>query len=430
MIIQTFIDILFNGLTVATVETPHLRHAMCSVFVRVGSRHETKANSGVTHLLEHLFFRGSLTFRNSRKMNAQVEAVGGNLNAATMRDMSTFFSPSHASGVSTVLEVLGDMLTRPLLTQLAVEKKVIIEEMLDEVDGRGRDIDVENLCKRALYREHPLSYKIAGTIDSVRKLKAAHIKQHFKRYYGAANMALVVAGPVRRREIVRLAQKSFRYAPTGERVEETPPPALAFRKPGLHFVRLPEPQVEFRFAFPAVSEFHSDGLALSFIRRLLDDGLSSTLPFEIVERRGLAYSISATHDSFADAGSFDVDGACTSQNVLPLAEVLCSALQKLKLRRVSEALLQMHRQRYLMQLEFMRDSPSDLVGWVGSQILFRQPVSFEQRAHELKLLTPESVREVAKKYFRSSTLRLVAVGPGDAKPRLERALRVFERTLQ
>ena len=98
-------------------------------------------------MLEHLFFRGSERYPDSVRMNAAVEAVGGNLNGATMRDSSSYYTSAHPDGIGVALRILGDMLTRPRLVHLDTEKRVILEEMLDEVDERGRDIDVDNLTK-------------------------------------------------------------------------------------------------------------------------------------------------------------------------------------------------------------------------------------------------------------------------------------------
>jgi hypothetical protein len=180
---SVFKDVLPSGLTVVTIETPHLHSVMCAVYVRVGSRHEDERTNGVSHMLEHLFFRGSQRFPDSVRMNAAVEAQGGNLNGVTMRDSSYFYTPTHVDGVEVSLEILGDMLTRPRLTHLETEKRIILEEMLDEVDERGRDIDVDNLSKRLLYPDHPLAMKIAGTTDSVKGLTLRDVKRHFERAY-------------------------------------------------------------------------------------------------------------------------------------------------------------------------------------------------------------------------------------------------------
>src|SRR6185437_5249716 len=142
-------------------EMPHLHSAMLAVYVRTGSRHETLATNGVSHFLEHMFFRGSERYPDTVRMNAVVEEVGGNLNGVTTRDHGYYYTPLHPNHLGVGMEIIGDMLTRPRLTDMEVERQIILEEMLDEVDEKGRDIDLENLSKRLLFPDHPLSLKIA-----------------------------------------------------------------------------------------------------------------------------------------------------------------------------------------------------------------------------------------------------------------------------
>ncbi len=207
MSFSVFKDVLPSGLTVVTIETPHLHSLMCAIYVRVGSRHEDDQSNGVSHLLEHLFFRGSHRYPDSVRMNAAVESVGGNLNGVTMRDSSYFYTPAHQDCLEVPLSVLGEMLTRPRLGHLETEKRIILEEMLDEVDERGRDIDVDNLSKRVLYEGHPLSMKIAGTTDSVKKLSLKTVKRHFERAYVGGNIVVAVSGPVSRKRVVKATKE-------------------------------------------------------------------------------------------------------------------------------------------------------------------------------------------------------------------------------
>ena len=249
---SVFKDVLPSGLTVVTIETPHLHSTMCAIYVRVGSRHEDDRNNGVSHLLEHLFFRGSQRYPDSVQMNAAVESVGGNLNGVTMRDSSYFYTPSHVDGIEVPLSVIGEMMTRPKLGHLETEKRIILEEMLDEVDERGRDVDVDNLSKRVLYAGHPLAMKIAGTTDSVKALTLKDVRRHFERAYVGGNIVVAVSGPVSRRRVVKATKESFRHLQEGPRFEEAPPIALAPSGPRYKYVTLDEAQVEFRMSFPTV----------------------------------------------------------------------------------------------------------------------------------------------------------------------------------
>ena len=185
-----------NGLRVLTAAAPGLHSAMVALYVRAGSRHESASVNGVSHFLEHLLFRGSVGWPDSVAMNAAIESAGGNLNGVTARDHGAYYTPLHPTELGTGLSVLGDIVRRPLLKEIEIEREVILEEILDEVDVDGRDIDPDNLVKRLVFGDHPLARKIGGTRASVRGMARRHARAHLERFYTGENLVLAVAGPV------------------------------------------------------------------------------------------------------------------------------------------------------------------------------------------------------------------------------------------
>lgn len=423
-------DNLPSGLTVITIDAPHLHSLMCAVYVRIGSRHETPETNGVSHFLEHLFFRGTQRYTDSVRMNAEVEGVGGNLNGVTMRDSSYFYTPAHADGLELVTDVLGEMMTRPHLRHLATEKKVILEEMLDEVDERGRDIDVDNLSKAVVYAHHPLALKIAGTPASVRRLKLGDVRAHFKRAYVGGNMVLAVAGPASRRRVVAAAKRAFRHLPAGHRQAEAPPIELQPTGPVLKYVNLDEPQVEFRLTFPTVAEHHPDAVGLGLLRRVLDDGLSSRLPHNIVEKKGLAYSVGATIETFHDAGTFEIEGATAPENLADVLEEILRTLGTLRSGRIAKEELRRAQTRLSMHLDFLQDSPGDLCGWFGGAELFRPAESFAERKAQAKQVTLADLKRLALRWLGPERLVVVGVGPGAAKRKAQAIIHHASRWLK
>ena len=419
MSFSVFKDVLPSGLTVVTIETPHLHSLMCAVYVRVGSRHEDDGTNGVSHLLEHLFFRGSKSYPDSVRMNAAVESVGGNLNGVTMRDSSYFYTPAHQDSLEVPLSVLGEMLTRPRLGHLETEKRIILEEMLDEVDERGRDVDVDNLSKRVLYEKHPLSMKIAGTTDSVKKLTMPMARRHFERAYVGGNMVVAVSGPVTRRRVLKAAKASFKYLPAGPRLMEAAPVALAPTGPRFKYVTLDETQVEFRLSFPTVQEDHPDTAGLTLLRRVLDDGLSSRLPHNIVEKRGLAYSVGAMIEMFHDAGTFEIEGASAPENLAAVFEEVLRTLGTLRSGKITREELTRAKTRFAMHLDFLQDSPGDLCGWFGGTELYRPAETFEAKKAEADRVTLAELQRLARKWLAPERLVTVAVGPRSAKKKSE-----------
>lgn len=411
-------DRLPSGLRVVTIETPHLHTAMVAAYVRTGSRHELRENNGVSHFLEHLFFRGSDRYPDTREMNAVVEEVGGNLNGVTTRDHGYYYTPLHPKALKLGLEVLGDMLTRPKLTEMEVEREIILEEMLDEVDETGRDIDIDNLAKMKIYEGHPLALKIAGTRESVKKLRHEQVTDHFKKHYVTGNFVITVAGPVKRREVLELVEKAFARMPRGRPSSESPPPAPP-RGPWFKFVRHDESQTEMKVVFPSVPEQHPDFAAMLLIRRILDDGLSSRLPFNVVEKRGLAYSIHAGMEAFEDTGLFDVEAASNPKKAAKVVEQVLETLAELRTTLVPDEELDRAKRRHRMLLDFAQDSTGELAGWFGGTEIFRRPESFAERARKVDAVSRASLRTVARRVFDPKKIGVLAVGPREGVKAIE-----------
>ncbi len=390
---------------------------MIALYVRAGSRHETASLNGVSHFLEHLFFRGSEGFPDTIAMNAAIESAGGSLNGITARDHGCYYTPIHPGELGTGLAVLGDLVQRPLLRDMDVEREVILEEILDEVDADGRDIDPDNLSKRLAFGSHPLGFKIAGTPEIVRRLRERDVRAHHARFYSGANVVLAVAGPVRPSEVAALAEEHLGEIPRGRRTTDAPPPPWP-AGPELEIVAHEDAQAEFSVSFPCPPEHHPDHPVHLCIRRILDDGLSSRLPFEIVERRGLAYSLHAGIDTFSDSGMTVVDGACAPAKLLLVLEEILHVLGGLAERTVPEEELLRVQRRHRMTLAFSLDSAAELAGWYGSGEVLSAPESFEERCRRVERVTPADVLRVARETFRRRNLVAVVVGPARRRDRI------------
>ncbi len=407
-----------NGARVVVARTPGLHSAMLGLYVGVGSRHERPEGNGASHFVEHLLFRGSRGYPDSRAMNAAVEAAGGSMNAMTTRDHTCFYTSLHPAELETGIDVLTDIVRHPLLRDVEVERRVILDEILDEVDARGRDIDSDNLVKRIAFQEHGLGQKIAGTRRSVRELGEDELRAHHARHYTGASVVLVAAGPVSFDEVVELARPRLGALPRGRAPSSAPPPAWPVG-PVIRTVEHDDAQVEFTLAFPAPPEQHPDHPAALVIRRLLDDGLSSRLPFEVVERQGLAYAIHAGMETFEDAGLFCFEGACTRARLERLVGVLLSVVAELWKGEIPADELARVKERHRMSLTFALDNPSELVGWFGTGELAGSEETLEQRCLRVERVTVADVQRVARAMFQRRQLVAVAVGP-DARAQRRR----------
>jgi predicted Zn-dependent peptidase len=335
---------------------------MVAVYVRAGSRHEDPRNNGVSHFLEHLFFRGSEGYPDGRAMNALVEDCGGSLNGVTTRDHGSYFSPLHPKRIEEPVAVLGDMLARPLFKEIELEREVILEEILDEVDEDGRDIDVDNLAKRALFPGHALGLKIAGTRESVSALSEADVRAQHAKAYGARNLVLAVAGPFKHAQILELAREHFGKLPQGAVLADEPPP-----EPPLG------PQLI---------------------------------------KKALAYSVGAGMEGFSDCSVFEVGCACAPRKAPAALTELLRLLADLRDIDVPDDELERAKKKTRMWLEFSLDSPAEMIGWFGGGELLRPPAeTFEQWTARIEKVTTADLRRVAARYFRRDAMTAVAVGP-------------------
>ena len=404
-------SVLENGLRVVTVELPHLHTGMIAAYVRAGSRHEDAARNGVSHFLEHLFFRGSHGFPDGRSMNALVEDCGGALNGVTTRDHGYYFSPVHPSRIDVPMAVLGDMLARPLFKEIELEREVILEEILDEVDEDGRDIDVDNLSKRALFPAHPLGLKIAGSRETVQAMREDDLRAQHAQAYGARNMVLCCAGPLSHSTILELAKQHFGKLQPGQLLAETPVNG-APRGPQLIAVQHKESQVELQLSFRGPPEEHADFPVLRVIKRILDDGLASRMQLHLVERKALAYSVGAGMDGFSDCSVFEAGCACAPKKSPAALTELLRLLAELREVDVPDDELARAKKKTRIWLEFSLDSPAEMIGWFGGGELLHPPAeSFESWISRIESVTAADVRRVASGIFRRENLIACAVGP-------------------
>src|SRR6185503_13851951 len=193
---RVFRSRLPSGLRLVTVETPHLHTATICLYVRAGSRYETPAENGLSHFVEHMLFRGSSGFPDSLTLNRAIEELGGTLYAETGRDYSLYQIPLAAGDIARGLAIMGDLFSTPAFRDIELERQIILEEILEDLDDRGRNVNVDDLSRAVAWGSHPLGYTITGPLKNVRRFRDADVRRHFARFYGAANMVLCVAGPL------------------------------------------------------------------------------------------------------------------------------------------------------------------------------------------------------------------------------------------
>lgn len=404
---------LKNGLRVVTVAMPHLHTAQVSVYARVGSRHESAETNGLSHFLEHMIFRGCDGFEDSTSLNAAMEDLGGFLDGFTTRDYSGFQSTVHPRHIADATEILGQMFRTPKFRDIAIERSIILEESLDALDERGRQIELDVIAHQLSFEGHALAQSIEGPRKNIRRFNVDDLKAHREQFYGAQNLVVCFAGAVEPAECNRVAARTFGKLFEGQPAKEGRAPALPPKPAHSRFVGSDDSQSRCRLSFRTVSDVHPDYPALLLLRRVLDGGLSARLQVELVEKRGIAYEVGADLEVYSDCGLLDFEVAVAHRKLSYAITELGKILADLRTNGVGQAELDRVRHRARISLEMGLDSPGELAHWFGANRLFHEPAPPEARMDKLDSVTAKDVRRIARKYLHPKRLTLAAVGGAD-----------------
>src|SRR5262247_1770572 len=227
---------LDNGLAVTTVALPHLHTAVCALFVKVGARFEVPDDNGLSHFVEHMLFRGTERYPSSLALNTAIERLGSTLHAETGRDYTLFQLALEPDHVPAAIELLGELLGRPRFADIELERELILEEINEDYDEQGVEINADDIARGLVFADHPLGQRIIGPRGNVERFSLADVQRHFATFYGAHNANLCVAGPVSHGPVVEYAARALASMPAGTRaVVPAAPPAIT--GPRLHHVR-------------------------------------------------------------------------------------------------------------------------------------------------------------------------------------------------
>jgi predicted Zn-dependent peptidase len=398
-----------NGLRLVTVETPHLHTAVISLYVRAGSRYETPRSNGLSHFVEHMLFRGSSRYPDSFALNLAIEEIGGTLYAETGRDYSLYQIPLQPQELSHGLGIMGDLFSTPAFRDIELERQIIIEEILEDLDDDGRNVNLDDLSRGIAWAKHPLGYSITGPLRNVRRFKVDEVREHFQRFYCASNMVLCVAGPFQHQRVERTAGAAFAPVPRG-RPTRPLAPRIPRGGPRFRSIHNESAQTQVQILFHALPENDPDYLALRALSRVLDDGMSTRLHYQICDQKGLAYSVAGSLHSYQDSALLEIDAACAHAKLPDLVGEGLSILSEFREELVSDRELDKAKRRFRADLEACYDDLDSLCGWFGGTELFSRPRSQERRARELDRVRPEHIRRVARRVIRRDRLCVVVVG--------------------
>ena len=412
--IKVFKDYLDNGLTVVAVEQSHIHSIELAMFVRSGLRFENITNNGISHFIEHMLFRGNSAFPNSYLLNREFERIGRDLRASTMSDHTYYgFSP-HVSNLNRAMDLFSEFFLGPTFPEIELERGIILEECLEDLNEKGVDVDINNLACKLLYPENALARPTIGTEISIRNISVEDLKGHYAQFYTPENMILVVAGCVDHKIFFDYAEKYFSRLIGNGSIPSNhfdKPLSEAQVQPALLFQHDSDSQIQLQVCFRAVSYNHPDYFIAALISRLFDDGVTSRLQKILREEKGLVYSVECRATSLPDTGTIDFDVSVRSEKVVEVAGILFDEIKRFILTGVGEDELELVKQRYGYELDYELDDPYRQIIRHGFCHLYSTEYTVEEEREKISQITPLDILRVARGIFVSEKLNFVLVGP-------------------
>jgi predicted Zn-dependent peptidase len=405
---RTTITTLSNGLTLVIVAQPHLHTSAAQLMVRAGSRYETAESAGLSHFVEHMLYRGSAAFPDAFALNRAFERRGGGLYAETGREITSYLVECPAESLVPLLAVLADAVIRPRWNDLEVEQRIVLEEILEDLDEHGQLIRADDVARRLAWPDHPFGLPITGTPDSVAGFTRADVEAHHGRFYCGDNAVLCVAGAVEHAEVQEAVAEQFADLPGGSRA--LPEPPARFTGPRLVHVDHAESQTNLDLVIQALPDSDPLNPAQSVLLRILDDGLSTRLHRRIVDELGLAYDVSASAEVLEDAVLLDFGAACAHDSTRPLLEAIWRLAAELRAAPPDDEEFQIARRRLLWDVQASYDSPRAMTEYYGNAALLRRNRALSVRVRQVLSATREDVHEVARRILRPDRLAAATVG--------------------
>lgn len=401
---------LSNGLGLALRPMPHAQSVAVGVWVRAGGRYESPDRAGISHVLEHLLFKGT-RHRSCEELKRQIEGVGGSLNGFTAEEFTCYMAKVPRRFLGRGIEVLADMVRAPMLSadDLDKEREVILEEIRMYEDTPGQY--VHDLFSQLLWPNHPLGMLLSGTIDTVRRIDRADVIDYWRAMYRPANLLVACAGALEPDDVTRRIRRAFGVA----RARSVRP-----------FLRAPRPrrgpqvrvwnkrteQTHLCVGTYAIPRTHPSRFALELLHVLLGGNMSSRLFREVRERRGLVYEIGTQIKRFHDTGAFVVYAGCDTGKLAATVQTIFTELARVRRSPVSRTELRRAKDYYAGQLLMGLEDTMEHMLWMGEQaVTVGRIAKPDGLLQHLSRVTQRDIQRVARQLFQTSTMHLAVVGP-------------------
>jgi predicted Zn-dependent peptidase len=409
-------SVLPGGLRVITESLPAVRSAALGIWAGVGSRDEDRQHAGATHYLEHLLFKGTGR-RTALEISAEMDAVGGELNAFTAKEYTCYYARVLDSDLPLAIDVLSDMVNNSVIASQDVdaERGVILEEIAMNEDDPS-DL-VHEAFAAQLFGDTPLGRPILGTVDSINEISRDRIWEHYRARYTPDSLVVAAAGSLDHDRVVELVAKAFGPALAGDREPAAPrlsgSAAGDAQGTGVRLVSRPIEQANLVLGCAGLSRSDPRRFALGVLNSALGGGMSSRLFQEVREKRGLAYSVFSFSSQHADAGLWGIYAGCLPAKADEVLAICRDEVAKVIAGGLTDEELVRGKGQLRGSIVLGLEDPSSRMSRLGkSELVHPRLEPVEEILAAIEAVTADDVREIAGAVL-GQPKALAVVGPYD-----------------
>lgn len=398
---------LSNGITVVSETMPYLRSAAFGVWVKVGSSNENIKNNGISHIIEHMLFKGT-SKRTAKQIADDMARIGGDINAYTSKECTSFYAVTLDEHLPIAIEILGDMLNNSLIDDksLKKEKGVIIEE-IDMYDDSPEDL-VHEMLQMKVWEKHPLGYQISGSKETVKAITRQEILDFMAKYYVSENIVISIAGNYNEDEIFELLETHFSKIPQGQRQSDCEIPVY---HPSVYTKEKDVEQLHLNIAFESIVADAEEKYALTILNSVFGGSINSRLFQEIRENLGLTYTIYSYGSSYRKAGLLHVYGAMNPMQLEPVFTNIFNIIRDLQKEGITEDELSMSKEQIKTELIMGNESAKNRMNSNGKSILFKNYITpLEETIQKVSDVKKEEIINFASKYLVKENCSFSLVG--------------------
>jgi predicted Zn-dependent peptidase len=416
--------VLKNGLRIIAVPMPGSPSVTVMSLVEAGSEYETKDKNGISHFLEHMFFKGTKNRPTSMDIAKEFDSIGAQNNAFTSQEITGYWAKAHSKHADKILDIIADMYLNPSFpeTEMEKEKGVIIEEinMYEDLPNRK----VHEVYAELLYGDQPAGWGIAGPIENIRQMKIEDFYNYRQKHYVAPKTTVVVAGNIEARDVFKKVEKAFKEINPGK-VSKKTKVSEKQSEPQIKLKHKDTDQTHLVIGVRTFNIYDKRAPALRLLSTILGNGMSSRLFQKMREELGICYYVRSSPDYFTDHGNLSISAGVDKSRIDVAIKGILEEMKRIRDEKVSPEELQKAKDYVLGNLYLGLESSDAWADFYGFQEIMREEIESPKEVEKkIRAITAADIQKLAKTIMQDSKLNLAIVGNVQDQNALKKILKL------